>query len=935
MKKIHHYLYIIALLSMQYVAASALAANNSSYQCPLGQELQGNQCQPIRTLYSCEKGRLNPTTNQCEYKKYNQCATGWSASSDGKTCTRNRCARDFTYNSQTGRCEKNACPEGYAEITYRRKYYLDSFPDGHKVCAKYTPSEEKTHPCPVGEHFSEHKGVKSCQKDFGVDERYQLQIWCENEVTIFSRYIKNYKNNFKFNDSRAKAIPVACSHKQDMFLLQRQSNGEYSDDRSYAKMGFLDDDGFLSIPPEYGREYTWKDPNPNDNKKEFFAIDNSSKDEYYQGKGISIPSSRTVFGAYLEHIHETEGRYEVYIKRAHTNRCSTNSKSMAFAQVDSTTGIEKCYQPLLSSSDNPKSQTRYCTEHDSSATIQGNLCIGNTRSVTTRANTYNLEYSQPINNYQKLAPFSYLKSLYSSSSSQNSLISNLNRGNDTDNILALSNNAQSRALVEQAETLLKQALNSQTTLENQKNLLDLYYHRALLDYLLSQQDLAKIQRQKFFNSLTYDYAERHMTQSVERLEQAITTYWDLVDNYSPLLENLTANRISRINSSFQANNDGYKDIQLLYQLMGQLAHMKLELAKLRFNHQQDANPYTSLETTHDELMQKHQQLQAILASTDYQNLDKTHALRIMVDDFLVAINEIQQSPIWIDGRINTLGIPNNVLFITHGKRNQDSFESLNNYIKATHGPLTVAQKSFQIARTNYDNYFMTLDNIKNSLTKNEQAYRKELITLIGWHPTANCDDVSCARDSNNAQMPDNGFSGSKLAQQYIKLQASKVLFQQKQAELFNALATAELEKNRLQAMTRLNNEEQQIMLDDGNRRIVLSEKIAEHRAIYRRKKQQEQLISDSIQAPFGILSSNSLTQGVFRTLQTAANLTFQAMLTQNNADIDLAYKEGFIETQQRRLDQTSSLALLAVDQQELRIDSEIAIKKALFDIGTI
>lgn len=247
---------------------------------------------------------------------------------------------------------------------------------------------------------------------------------------------------------------------------------------------------------------------------------------------------------------------------------------------------------------------------------------------------------------------------------------------------------------------------------------------------------------------------------------------------------------------------GFKDLELLFDVLRDEADVKKELAKRYALRRRDGD-LDKANKLIDETVAEH-----VAAMNDIGSLipdweDRVEPSSALVATFMgwqQALDELATVRAFINGNVNILGLPMDFLFLVQEFEGQDaslfdSFDKLADYmfdgdnnIAVLTSPLGQAYDKFTTARSLYGTYLNTQDELREEYRAQNLQHRKWMYDVIGTDPG---NDVDHPENANSYYDPSNSYGGD-LWQQEQNIKRAGEGIRQNNAELqkiFNEIET--------------------------------------------------------------------------------------------------------------------------------------------------
>ncbi|WP_444896000.1 hypothetical protein [Microbulbifer sp. SSSA005] len=384
-----------------------------------------------------------------------------------------------------------------------------------------------------------------------------------------------------------------------------------------------------------------------------------------------------------------------------------------------------------------------------------------------------------------------------------------------------------RARISVAETLIYEQLELYpTNLDLQQSLLDLYYDRAVAEIVHANIALDKALSSRLNGELAAIEIE-HVGNAFTLLNSAFVEYVALVENTPTYLQQLTSSRgqVSPryYDSVTNTQNDvapagvlpgEYKDITLLYQLMGNLAAVKVQQAGLliesdQLNSSLSTQMIDEILSLQNTLVAKEAELRTLFSGTDFTEVSPHSGLPQAVEQWHFQLNQLKNAMSWLTGDTNFLGMSK--LAVPHGFSSDTHFDSFNILSEFLDGEdtgfIVQADSSLATAKLDYDNYLHNAQALTEAYSGRHQLLSNRIYSLLGATFIDNCYEKSCVYVTDDTRKSSEVASWSRNV---ANIQASMKLSLQR---LNNRLETIQLEVERLALDAGVEDGFEQIVLD--------------------------------------------------------------------------------------------------------------------------
>jgi hypothetical protein len=270
---------------------------------------------------------------------------------------------------------------------------------------------------------------------------------------------------------------------------------------------------------------------------------------------------------------------------------------------------------------------------------------------------------------------------------------------------------------------------------------------------------------------------------------------------------------------------GFKDLELLFDVLRDEADVKKELAKRYALRRRDGDLDKANQLI-DATVAEH-----AAAMNDIGSLIPDWADRVEPNSALVAtymgwqqaLDELATVKAFINGNVNVLGLPKDFLFLVQEFEGQDaslfdSFDKLADYMfdgdnssAVLASPLGQAYDKFTTARGLHGTYLNTQSELREEYRTQNLQHRKWMYDVIGTDPG---DDVDNPEDASSYYDPSNSYGGD-LWQQEQNIKRAKEGIRQNEAELQKIFSEIETELWRRGQEQQLNASMANVYVDYG------------------------------------------------------------------------------------------------------------------------
>ncbi|WP_445359013.1 hypothetical protein [Microbulbifer sp. ANSA005] len=368
-----------------------------------------------------------------------------------------------------------------------------------------------------------------------------------------------------------------------------------------------------------------------------------------------------------------------------------------------------------------------------------------------------------------------------------------------------------RARTSVAEALIYEQLELYpTNLELQQSLLDLYYDRAVAEIVHANIALDKALSSRLNGELAAIEIE-HVGNAFTLLNSAFVEYVALVENTPTYLQQLTSSRgqVSPryYDSITNTQNDvapagvlpgEYKDITLLYQLMSNLAAVKVQQAGLliesdQLNSSLSTQMIDEILSLQNTLVAKEAELRTLFSGTDFTEVSSHSGLPQAVEQWHFQLDQLENAMSWLAGDTNFLGMSK--LAVPHGFSSDthfDAFNILSEFLdREDTGFIVRAESNLAAAKLDYDNYLHNAQALTDAYIGRHELSSNKLYSLLGARFPSSCYEKNCVDITSEARDNSEVAAWSRNVE---SVQNSITLSLQR---LDNRLAKIELEVERL------------------------------------------------------------------------------------------------------------------------------------------
>ncbi|MFS1526371.1 hypothetical protein ACL7TT_20175, partial [Microbulbifer sp. 2304DJ12-6] len=475
----------------------------------------------------------------------------------------------------------------------------------------------------------------------------------------------------------------------------------------------------------------------------------------------------------------------------------------------------------------------------------------------------------------------------------------------------------------------------------QRFTLDVYYDRAVAEMILANEALDKARISRLRNEAV-SVEVGHIETAHQLLDDALEQYNSLLQYAPEFLAQWGASR-GQISPRYYDPNDlaqkdvtpaerlftGYKDVTMLYQLMGRLASTKVQQARLAVVAGQTnttilAQLIEEMNTLRSDLVAREQSLRAIFPGIDFTQVTGFSGLPEAVSAWQSHIVDLENAVNWLAGDTNILGLPQDAVLLVQGygidgNTEFDSFNALSDFLgNDSSGPIATAQSSLAAARTSYDTYRHSADTLATEYTDRHQQLGNWLFSLLGVEFPDNCFEESCVIATEEA------LEGSEISLQANNIDIAQIALDRNLQSMENLLVAIEIEIDRRAAEEDIVDGQSKIILDYGSKQESIAKQIARVRIEAEKSSQRHgyiKAIGGAIKAYY---------TGDFSTLEQATDQVIAA-----NRNIRSIKDIGRLEAMSIRLGAEERAALNDSTNRLLDVESKARVRTMWLEANTI
>ncbi|WP_143730372.1 hypothetical protein [Microbulbifer sp. GL-2] len=371
----------------------------------------------------------------------------------------------------------------------------------------------------------------------------------------------------------------------------------------------------------------------------------------------------------------------------------------------------------------------------------------------------------------------------------------------------------------------------------QHAILDVYYDRAVAEMILANEFLDRAVNSRLQNE-SVDVEIEHTKSAYQLLKGALAQYEFLLDSSSGYLSKWASSRGQTSPRYFDPAEmqqravapeeilpGSYKDVTMLYQLMGKLASVKAEQVRLAIMSGQDdstlsAEMIEEVNTLHSDLVSREETLRALFPEADFTQFSLDTGLPQAVNLWHAHIVELESSVAWLEGDSNFLGLSWGAVPQGLGSNAKShTFDTLSDLIGKDSGPIARAQESLNTAKADFDDYIHSVDSLTEEFAGRRQRINTRLSSLLGVFFPEGCYVESCAVANYQSRINSELFHWSRNIN---NIQASLARNLQR---LEGRLDTIESEVEQFAQIEGENGALSKLIIDYGSQQIPLSQQV--------------------------------------------------------------------------------------------------------------
>jgi hypothetical protein len=366
-------------------------------------------------------------------------------------------------------------------------------------------------------------------------------------------------------------------------------------------------------------------------------------------------------------------------------------------------------------------------------------------------------------------------------------------------------------------------------------LLDLYYDRTVAESIpvgdaLADADLTRFGlRNAVTNEFVIDREADAYDQALSQLQSVLESHFRLLSHPAgcqafktrvPVralmpLTCVETNGLGAITNTFSVTGDSqplfpaFKDLVLIYHLLGDYGHAAAELARLQLLRGQQSPAQDLIGRAQRTLTLNSALLHALVRRATLPPDDPSGLAQAVaaVNNALETLDQTKQS---IRGHVNQLGFEDDFLLFAKVEDGTDSFDVLRTYLDPElwgSQPLASARREFRDLKANYSELRESEDELAEQFSESSITYNDRLRDIVGVFPD----------DPRYSENP-GANPGSELDQQYRSIDLAAVRIQRNRIQIDNLKREVEIEIQRAVAVSN-------VVIDFGNRRADITETI--------------------------------------------------------------------------------------------------------------
>ncbi|WKD50336.1 fibronectin type III domain-containing protein [Microbulbifer spongiae] len=547
------------------------------------------------------------------------------------------------------------------------------------------------------------------------------------------------------------------------------------------------------------------------------------------------------------------------------------------------------------------------------------------------------------------AAFRYLDLMYIVDANTNTVINRFASGEPTAAFSSLYGVAE-RNRATAVEAFIFEQLTHFPDNENlQRFTLDVYYDRAVAEMILANEALDKARISRLRNEAV-SVEVGHIEAAHQLLDDALEQYNSLLQYAPEFLAQWGPGR-GQISPRYYDPNDlaqkdvtpaerlftGYKDVTMLYQLMGRLASTKVEQARLAVVAGQTnttilAQMIEKMNTLRSDLVAREQSLRGIFPNTDFTQVSGFSGLPEAVSAWQSYMRDLENAISWLTGEANILGLPQDAVLLVQGygidgNTEFDSFNALSDFLgNDSSGPIATAQSSLAAARTSYDTYRHSADTLATEYTDRHQQLGNWLFSLLGWEFPESCFSQDCIIAEESAQ------EGSEISLQANNIDIAQIALDRNLQRMEDLLAAIEIEIERRAEEEEIVDWQSAIILDYGAQQVFISEQITKIKKEAEQSRRRLSIFKSVVNVTKSILpvknggSGGSVTDSLLDAAITIA---------EHNINIKSIKKIGKLEAESIRLAAEERAALNDSTNRLLDVESKARVRTMWLEANTI
>lgn len=455
-------------------------------------------------------------------------------------------------------------------------------------------------------------------------------------------------------------------------------------------------------------------------------------------------------------------------------------------------------------------------------------------------------------------------------------------------------------------------------------LLDLYYDRTVAESIPIGDALADAELTRFglrnavTNEFVIDREADAYEQALGQLESVLQSHFQILRRPAgcqafktrvPLralmpLTCVETNEYGAITNTFSVTGDSqplfpaYKDLVLIYRLLGDYGHAASELARLHLMRGERSRAQDLIGRAQRILALHSAMLRALVPGAALPPDDPSGLAQAVagVNNILEALDQMKQS---VRGQVNQLGFEDDFLLFAKVEDGADSFDVLRAYLDPEllgSQPLASARRELQDLQDHYAELREYEDELAEQFAESSITYNDRLRDIVGVFPD----------DANYSENP-GANPGSELDQQYRSIDLAALRIQRNRTEIDNLKREVEIEVQRAVAVSN-------VVIDFGSQRADITETLGHISAA--------QAGCDALASAFSFQSWGATIFGIFNAAAKAGAEEGKGQLEADKerlAALEQATVEG-IESAAKVKTLLLNMRTLLIDSQEAALE---------------